>query len=145
MQETSQDHRVKKLSSLKPMIRNDISFTFQEFKSKPCYVIEDPLASRYYRIGLSEYKFISLLNGKRNISEIMAIMSFNMGKDALNMREVSQILGWLKNTNLLETYETQEIKIPQKKNEPDIFQKTSKVAFLKLPFGRQCCITNSIE
>ena len=36
------------------------------------FQVEDPLTSRYYRVGLREWQVVSRLDGKRPLSEVIA-------------------------------------------------------------------------
>ena len=48
-------------------VRNDLRFTPQAVDSRPHYLVEDPVRSKFYRIGFSEYVFISLLDGETTV------------------------------------------------------------------------------
>lgn len=59
------DFAIQEWMNLCPQLREDLKITFQKQKGEVTYTIEDPINSRYYRVGLLEYKFISLLDGKK--------------------------------------------------------------------------------
>ncbi|XEY22305.1 efflux RND transporter periplasmic adaptor subunit [Candidatus Uabimicrobium helgolandensis] len=127
------DLAVQDLENLRPRMRSNLKFTFQIIKNVPCYVIEDPVNSRYYRVGVNEYKFLSLLNGKKSVAEAMRIMADTMAEDALLQNEVVQMLHWLGNVNLLETNKPQEIDDTWKLF--GLSHGVSKLLFPKFPFG----------
>ena len=54
-----------------PILRRELIFRLQTFGGKPCYVVEDPLSARFFRIGLAEYAFVSRLDGCRTVGEVL--------------------------------------------------------------------------
>ncbi len=54
-----------------PTLRRELVFRPQTFGGKACYVVEDPVEGRYFRVGLNEYAFISRMDGKRTIGEAL--------------------------------------------------------------------------
>ena len=54
-----------------PRLRSDLKISRQVYRNKISYVIKDPVALRYYRIGELEMCFGGLMNGKRTMKEIM--------------------------------------------------------------------------
>lgn len=127
------DLTVKELANLYPKIRSNIRFTFQIIKNTPGYVVEDPINSRYYRIGVVEYKFVSLLNGKRSVADAIRIVTDSMAEEALDHHEVVQILHWLGTTNLLHT--NHEVKEDQFTGLFGLSHGVSKIIFPRIPFG----------
>ena len=55
-----------------PALRSELSFRPQVFGQKTYYVVEDPLNARFFRIGVAEYTFISLLDGHATLGEVLA-------------------------------------------------------------------------
>lgn len=127
------DLAVKELANLYPRIRSNIRFTFQIIKNVPSYIVEDPVNSRYYRIGVVEYKFISLLNGRKSVMDAMRMIADSLGEDALEHQEVVQILHWLGSVNLLHTNKQDS------ENEQEglfgVSAGVSKIMFPRFPFG----------
>jgi len=54
-----------------PALRVDLSFRPHVFGRKTYYIVEDPLSVRFYRIGLVEYTFMSLLDGRATLGEVL--------------------------------------------------------------------------
>lgn len=52
-----------------PQLRTDLRFYPQSAEGKPIVVIEDPVTSRYFRIGKAEYLLLSQLNGKTSVED----------------------------------------------------------------------------
>lgn len=57
-----------------PRLRSDLKISRQIYRNKVSYVIKDPVALRYYRIGELEMYFAGLLDGKRTIKDVTAII-----------------------------------------------------------------------
>ena len=93
----------EELSGLRLLLRDDLTFTLQQFAGETCYVIEDPVHSVYYRIGCSEYTFLSLLNGRNTVNEAIAKSAVALGANALSEQEVSTVCRWLTDNHLAGT------------------------------------------
>ena len=59
------------------VLRPEVRFIPQIEGNQTHFIIEDPLNSKYYRVGTSEYELISLLNGKRTLAEALHILHVN--------------------------------------------------------------------
>lgn len=86
---------VREIGSVRPQVRSSLRYIFQEFGSERCCVIEDPLSSKFHRVGLAEYRFIRQLDGSVTFAEAFARASLESGSDALNEREAIGVLSWL--------------------------------------------------
>ena len=89
------DHGVREFGHLTPRLREDLSFGLQHFRGTPSYILEDRLRSKFYRIGLPEYRFIALLDGNTSIESALASTSASLGRDALTINEAAIIVRWL--------------------------------------------------
>lgn len=86
-------------------MRNDLGYAVREYGGNTVYVIEDKLKSRFYRIGLAEYTFVSLLDGKRTFSDALGWTASISKADALNETEATALCRWLVETGLATTPE----------------------------------------
>lgn len=114
---SSPHHTTVELANCKLSLREDLAFHLQEYGGVQCYLIEDELNSRFYRVGLSEYHLISLLDGRTPLSKAVAMSSAAKGKNAVGEMEAVTICKWLidsglattdasrRSERLLETYE----------------------------------------
>jgi hypothetical protein len=48
----SVDFGVREFGSMKPKLREELRFRFQQIGDRECYLIEDPFTSRFFRIGV---------------------------------------------------------------------------------------------
>ena len=83
------------LANVTLTVRDDLRFSVQHYGDDPCYLIEDERNSRFYRIGIPEYAFLSLLDGTTTVREAIAQTSDVMGADALSESDAAGICKWL--------------------------------------------------
>ena len=57
--------------NVRSALRKDLSIVPRQLGQEPCYVIEDLLRSKFYRIGVREFTFISLLDGKTSLRDAL--------------------------------------------------------------------------
>ncbi|WFB34617.1 hypothetical protein P3T73_10630 [Kiritimatiellota bacterium B12222] len=86
---------VREISALHPRLRDDLHFVFQEFSGERCCVLEDPVTSRYHRIGLAEHALMRRLDGKTPFAEACARAALESGSEALSERSSLALLAWL--------------------------------------------------
>ncbi|MET0261888.1 MAG: HlyD family efflux transporter periplasmic adaptor subunit [Rariglobus sp.] len=120
-------------------MRASLRYIFQEFGKERCCVIEDPLSSKFHRVGLAEYRFIRQLDGTVTFAEAFARASLESGSDALNEREAIGVLSWLVDNRLADLggsipedrlHSTRERKIKAK------LKNVFNFLFIKVPLGR---------
>ncbi|GJL80452.1 MAG: peptidase M50 [marine bacterium B5-7] len=97
------DHGVRELGHLKPQLRDDLEFTLQRFRGQVSYIVEDRVRSKYFRIGVPEYRFISLLDGNVSIDQALASTAATLGPDALGINDVATVVRWLIDNELAYT------------------------------------------
>ena len=91
----SGDDGVRDPGELRIALREDLLVTVQSYRGRTCYVIEDPAAGRFYRLGLPEGVFLSLLDGSHTLHQAMARAAAALGEDAFSEPEAMVILHWL--------------------------------------------------
>ena len=96
-------HTTVELANAKLSLRRELSFHLQEYQDEPCYLIEDELNSRYFRIGLPEYHFISLLDGSTSVAQAVAQTASKLGDQAISESDALTICKWLLDSNLAST------------------------------------------
>ena len=82
------------------VLRPEIRFVPQIEGQRTHFIIEDPLNSKYYRIGASEYELISLLNGKRTLSEALQVLQIADNASHLTEDATQTIGRWLLQSEL---------------------------------------------
>ena len=88
---------------MQPKLRGDLHVSVQVYGGQACYVIQDGLAGKFYRLGIAEYTFVSLLDGHRTIAEAMGMTAAVCGADGLDQRDVATLCKWLIECSLAST------------------------------------------
>ncbi len=81
-------------------LRNDLHVSVQYYHGKPCYLLEDPQEIQFYRLGIAEGSFISMLDGKTSLDAVLQRLANTLGKDAFSEEEAVQIVHWLLDAKL---------------------------------------------
>lgn len=100
---TETDDRVYELGGVCLQLRPDILFSPQLAASGRYYLLEDPLNSRFFRLGHAEYTFVSLLDGRTSIQEAFAQLSVVMPDHCLTETDLAGLCCWLVETELATT------------------------------------------
>lgn len=79
-------------------LRSDVRCSLQESQGKPYYQLEDPLNSRFYRLGVREWKLARQLDGKRMLREVL--LSVQDSEDVLSTKEAVMLVRWLMQVQL---------------------------------------------
>ena len=103
------DHCVRELGSTRLKPRGDILVTPQASVLKPYYLIEDPLNSRFFRVGPAEYTFISLLDGTDVIARTaLSHLSNVMPNHRMSEHDAAGLCRWLVEMDLAQTEESSQ-------------------------------------
>ena len=96
-------HSTVELANCKLELRTDLEFHLQEYQGAACYLIEDEINSRFFRVGMAEYHFIALMNGSTKITQAIAQTTSQMGDQALSEQDAITIAKWLIDSGLATT------------------------------------------
>jgi putative peptide zinc metalloprotease protein len=84
-----------------PRLRPDLVMQPQEFAGQACYVIEDPLRGRFFRVGIPEYEVLRRLDGRTSLAAAIGQAATTMGAQALGPQEGLAVCRWLAENQLL--------------------------------------------
>lgn len=99
-------------------LRDDLIVTPQRYNNENHIHIESPLYSKFYRIGIPEYTFISLLDGQTTVAEAMTLTARTLGPDAFREQEAVAICRWLIETQLATNADLCADRIQTRQTEP---------------------------
>ncbi len=110
------------------------------------YHIEIPSASKFYRIGYSEYVFVSMLDGETSFAHALAVTAQKLGHRALSENQATQLVQWLLQNGLAGFADGTTIADPtqNEQNQPSLFQKLNPF-WLKLPLGNPNRFLNALQ
>jgi len=91
---------VSSLDAPVPALRADLSFRPQQFGQQTYYVVEDPFSARFFRIGVVEYTFISLLDGRATVGEVLHATRAACPACVLAEADALAICQWVVHTGL---------------------------------------------
>ena len=94
------DSSTQELTRLRLKMEDDLIFTPHRYGDTTYYHVELPSRSKFFRIGLAEYTFISLLDGNTTVAEALSLTARSLGRDALNEHDAAAICIWLVETGL---------------------------------------------
>ncbi len=84
-------------------LRNDLKFTLHNDAATQWYLVEDESRCGFYRVGIAEYAFLSLLNGKRTLDEAVAKLSSLSCCDDLSEQRAVALARWVVDSGLAQT------------------------------------------
>lgn len=140
MPQPTLDSSTRELLHSRICLRSDLVFIPRRGRWKEWYQIEARHSGRYFRIGVTEYAFISLLDGETTIGEAVSLTARRFGPDAFSEDQATSIVVWLLENDLAELTESLSTGKPQG-TVSNGRRKTTLVErlnpfWLKLPFGK---------
>ena len=120
-----------------PKLRSDLRFYPQKSNGQLFVVVEDPIRSKYFRIGQAEYLFVSQLDGVRSVEqafELAAQKLKNSGSDAdLGLDNAKEICDFLSRSNLLRVVDDQALQTMADNHEKSKWASRFNPIFQKVP------------
>ena len=86
-------------------VRKCLKFSTRLENGEPFVTVEDPVRSKHFRIGLTEYRFIAKVNGTRSNADILKLLQNEQAEqeqtNPFQAAEVLSIANWLLAMNLV--------------------------------------------
>jgi putative peptide zinc metalloprotease protein len=130
---TRRDDSTRDLLRSRLTLREDVRFWPERYGERIWYHIEHREAGRFFRVGLAEYTFMSLLDGETSLGEAVSLTACALGPDALTEQQATTIALWLLDSNLASATDA-----PAKSSEANASRRlTEKLNpfWIKLPIG----------
>lgn len=142
------DSSTRELLHSRIRLRDELIFIPRRGRWKEWYQIEARHSGRYFRIGVTEYAFISVLDGDTTIGEAVSLTARRFGPDAFSEDQATSIVVWLLENDLAELTESTVASKPTS-NSTAGRRKASLVErlnpfWLKLPFGNPDALINRL-
>lgn len=120
----------------RPKLRADVRCHLQTSANQPYYQLEDPLLSRFYRLGMREWKIASQFTGTATLTEIVRAAPTDSSADTLSQRDIVQLCRWLHQMDLLEPDERLRAAWPNAKKTKSSGPKSwlANPVFIRIPF-----------
>ncbi|QDU99024.1 HlyD family efflux transporter periplasmic adaptor subunit [Lignipirellula cremea] len=100
------DPSVREFGSTRLRLRSDLIFTPQLTGDRPYYLVEDPLNSRFFRLGHVEYTLVTLLDGQTTIHDALSHLSTVLPHHQLTEADAAAHCRWLVAMDLAHTEES---------------------------------------
>lgn len=84
-----------------PRPRRDLKFFPVTEKGETCYIIEDPVRNKYFRLGKEEYLFLTHLERFSTLDELLSFIGGQLGI-SLDQDQAQTLLSWLHSRQLLQ-------------------------------------------
>ncbi|HBL43675.1 MAG TPA: hypothetical protein DDZ90_09815, partial [Planctomycetaceae bacterium] len=82
-------------------LREELIFTLQTENRQEYYILNDPLHSRYFRVGVTEYAFLKLLDGQSTVQDSYSRMSTEMPFHHLTSDDIVSLCQWALGRDLI--------------------------------------------
>jgi putative peptide zinc metalloprotease protein len=89
-------------STCRLKLRHGLVFAPLQCGGKIFYHIEVTSQGKFFRIGVPEYTFVSLLDGSTSVAEALTITAQRLGSDALSEQQAAEVVRWLMENRLVE-------------------------------------------
>jgi putative peptide zinc metalloprotease protein len=133
------DFRVRDVAEMFVTLRPDLVLSPRQDGDEPGYLIEDKMNSRFFRIGLPEYTFIALLDGKTSVSDAVGAAANLTRKEPVTEEQATSICRWLIQNQLAYTAESaQSAGLAGPDSEGSMSERAARwnPLFLKIPLLR---------
>ncbi|MGI9428570.1 MAG: HlyD family efflux transporter periplasmic adaptor subunit [Bythopirellula sp.] len=87
---------------LRPRLRTDLSFRPQRIGGRSIYIVEDPLRTKFFRLGRPEYLLAAAFDGQTTLQEALAQANCESDEAELTGADAVAILNWATGNELLE-------------------------------------------
>lgn len=91
---TTLDSATRSIFQSQLRLKDDLVFVPQHFRGKLYYHVENKSTGQFYRIGLSEYLFVSQLDGETTFAEALQV-SAQQSKQPLSQPDAVSLYQWL--------------------------------------------------
>jgi len=82
-------------SRVRLKVRADLRAALHHSSGGAYYVVEDPASARFYRIGVREWAFVTLLDGRKTLAEALRDANGQSDTEGLSAADAAQLCRWL--------------------------------------------------
>ena len=84
-------------------LKKSLRFTMRENAGGTEYLIEDEVTGRFFRVGLAQYTFMSMLDGKRTVNVALMKTATLLRQNAIDESEAASLCKWAIESGLVES------------------------------------------
>lgn len=84
-------------------LKDNLRFTMRQSGGGVTYLVEDEVTGRFFRLGLAQYTFLTMLDGKRNVSTALMKTATLLRENAIDETEAATFSKWAIESGLIES------------------------------------------
>lgn len=84
-------------------LKDSLRFTMRQNAESVFYLVEDEVTGRFFRVGLAQYTFLTMLNGKRTVSTALMKTATLLHEHAIDETEAANLSKWAIESGLVES------------------------------------------
>jgi len=84
-------------------LKDSLRFTMRQSGGSITYIVEDDVTGRFFRVGLAQYTFMTMLDGKRTISTALMKSATLLREHAFDENEAANLCKWAIESGLVES------------------------------------------
>jgi len=84
-------------------LKDSLRFTMRQNGDAIHYLVEDEVTGRFFRVGLPQYTFLSMLDGKRTVSTALMKTATLIREHAIDETEAASLCKWAIESGLVES------------------------------------------
>ena len=109
-------------------LKDALRFTMRQSGGGTEYLVEDEVTGRFFRVGLAQYTFLTMLDGRRTVSTALMKTATLLRQHAIDENEAATLCKWAIESGLIES-ETGNSSA-RRKEQHDNMQKQKMVSYL---------------
>lgn len=90
-------------------VRDSLRFTMRQTGDDVTYLVENEATAKFFQIGLPQYTFLSLLNGRRTVSQALMQTATLLRINALDEQEAANLCKWAVESGLVESEKSRNV------------------------------------
>lgn len=90
-------------SQAKLRLKDGLRFTMRQTGDAIHYLVEDEVTGRFFRVGLPQYTFLSMMDGKRTVSTALMKTATLLREHAIDESEAASLCKWAIESGLVES------------------------------------------
>ena len=84
-----------RVADLKPRLRSHVKIHRHDYRGQVWHILQDPMGGRAHRFSPAAYRFIGIMDGRRNVDKIWQLLQSEHGDKAPTQHEVIRLLSQL--------------------------------------------------
>ena len=109
-------------------LKDSLRFTMRQSAGSLEYLLEDESTGRFFRVGLPQYTFLTMLDGNRTISTALMKTATLMRQNAIDENEAANLCKWAIESGLVDSETGNSAQ--RREEQHEMYQKQQLVSYL---------------